>query len=133
LNSTQEWGRFNSLDSGLLLSNQTAGESATVRSNVRAQTPTFQLSEPEPEPIPEHARSAAPSAASFFCSTMPTIGGLLAPPAQKQTEDKPGSIALRAIHSMRSLARLGSWAQLKGSSPPTAQELAEEMKKAESG
>jgi len=87
--------------------------------------------EPEPEPIPERARSATPSAASFFRSTTPTIGGLLAPPGQKQTEDKPRSIALRTIRSMRSLARMGSWAQLKGSSPPTAQEMAEEMKKAE--
>jgi hypothetical protein len=45
-------------------------------------------------------------------------------------EDKPGSIAIRAIRSMRSLATMGSWAQLKGCSPPTAQEMAEEMNKA---
>jgi hypothetical protein len=67
----------------------------------------------------------------IFRSATPTIGGLLASPGQKQAKDKPGSIALRAIRLMRSLARMGSWAQLK-SSPPKAQEMAEEMRKAES-
>jgi len=128
-------GRVNSLDSGLLLGNPTVKNGAVDHSNmpfVRAQTPTFQLSEPEPESIPERARSATPSAGMFFRSATPTIGGFLAPPGQKSTDDKPGSIALRAIRSMRSLATMGSWAQLKGSSPPTAQEMAEEMSRAES-
>ena len=131
LKATQEnRGRVNSLD-------PTVKKEGDVHSNipsVRAQTPTFQLSEPEPESNPERARSATPSASAgmFFRSATPTIGGFLAPPGQKQTDDKPGSIALRAIRSMRSLATMGSWAQLKGSSPPTAQEMAEEMSRAES-
>jgi hypothetical protein len=33
---------------------------------------------------------------------------------------------------MRSLATIGSWAQLKSSSPPTTQEMTDEMRKAES-
>lgn len=33
---------------------------------------------------------------------------------------------------MRSLAKMSSWAQLKSSTPPTAQEMAEEMRKTES-
>ncbi len=49
-----------------------------------------------------------------------------------QIEDKPGSIALRAICSIWLSATMDSWAQLKGSSPPTVQEMAEEMRKAES-
>jgi serine/arginine repetitive matrix protein 2 len=48
----------------------------------------------------------------FFRSATPTIGGLLAPPGQKQMEEGP--IALCVIRSMRSLATIGSWAQLKG-------------------
>lgn len=134
--SSKEYrGRFNSFDSGLLLGNSAATVDANICSNapnIRPQTPTFQFSEPEQDPIPERARSATPSAGTFFRSATPTIGGLLAPPSQKAMEDKPGSIALRAIRSMRSLARIGSWAQLKTSSHPTAQEIAEQMRKAES-
>ena len=92
----------------------------------------MQFSEPEPEPIPERARSATPSTGTFFRSATPTIGGFLAPPGQRPAEDKSGSLAVRAIRSMRSLAKIGGWAQVKGSSPPTAQEMAEEMRKAES-
>ncbi len=63
---------------------------------------------------------------------MPTVCGFLAPPGQKQMKDKPGTIALRAIRSMCSLATMGSWAQLKSSSPPTAQEMVEDTRKAKS-
>ena len=93
--------------------------------DVRSNNPPFP--ETEPTPIPERARSTTPSAGLFFRSATPTTGGLLAPP--NHLEEK-GSIALRAIRSMRSLARMGSWAQLKSSSSsmPTAQELAEELK-----
>ena len=121
--SEESRGRFNSLDSGLLLG--ISKKNASLRSNKAPGAPAPQLSEPEPE----RARSATPTAGMFFRSAMPTIGGLLAPPSQTQVEGKQGSIALRA---MRSLARMGSWAQMKGTSHPTAQELAEEMAKAES-
>ncbi|PPQ91217.1 hypothetical protein CVT25_001175 [Psilocybe cyanescens] len=56
-----------------------------------------------------------------------TVGGMLAPPgalgsgenvnAHAQGQGQ-GSIALRAIKSVRSLARMGSWAQLKGMPAP---------------
>jgi len=102
LNTSQESrGRVNSLDSALL---QVLGH-PTVQSHsrippVRTQTLIIQLSDPEPEPIPERARSATPAVGMFSRSATPTVGGLLAPPGQKQAEVKPGSIALRAIRSM---------------------------------
>jgi len=51
-------------------------------------------------------------------STTPTFGGLLAPPSDGETNQ--GSIAVRAIRSVRSLARMGSWAQLKNSDETAA-------------
>ncbi|KAJ8520630.1 hypothetical protein ONZ45_g2582 [Pleurotus djamor] len=64
-----------------------------------------------PEPIQEQTYSR--------CGT-PTAGGLLAPPSlhgqptqSAAGNGNQGSIALRAIRSVRSLARIGSWAQLK--------------------
>ncbi len=125
-------GLVNSLDSALLLDHPIVQKDDSNVPPVRAQTPTIQLSGPEPEPIQERARSATPSAGTFFRSATPTVAGFLAPPGQKQMEDKPGSIALRAIRSMCSLATMGSWAQRKSSSPPTEQEMAEDMRKAES-
>lgn len=125
--SEESRGRFNSLDSGLLLG-ISSKKNASVRSNKAPGAPAPHLSEPEPE----RARSATPTAGMFLRSATPTIGGLLAPPSQTQVEGKQGSIAIRAIRSMRSLARMGSWAQMKGTSHPTAQEMAEEMAKAES-
>ena len=44
----------------------------------------------------------------------PTAGGLLAPPTGAAgPSQNQGSIALHAMRSVRSLARIGSWAQLK--------------------
>jgi serine/arginine repetitive matrix protein 2 len=125
--SEESRGRFNSLDSGLLLG-MSSKKNASLRSNKAPGAPAPHLSEPEPE----RARSATPTAGMFLRSATPTIGGLLAPPSQTQVDGKQGSIALRAIRSMRSLARMGSWAQMKGTSHPTAQEMAEEMANAES-
>ena len=79
---------------------------------VRAQILAFHLSKP-----PERARSVTPSAVTFFHSATPRIGGFLARPGQKQTDNKLGSIVLRVNRSMRSLATMGSWAQPKGFSP----------------
>jgi serine/arginine repetitive matrix protein 2 len=65
--------------------------------------PTLQSSEPPHDVVYSH-------------SGTPTAGGHLAvPPSGKA---KQGSIALRAIRSVRSLARMGSWAQLKNMPPP---------------
>ena len=120
--SQESRGRFNSLD--LLLGNPKTDTSVPSGNlPARSQTPNPPFSEIESTAIPERARSTTPTAGLFFRSATPTVGGLLAPPDHV---DEKGSIALRAIRSMRSLARMGSWAQ--SSSMPTAQELAEEMK-----
>lgn len=75
---------------------------APSQDNVRA-TPTLQSSEPPHEVMYSRAGT-------------PTAGGLLAvPPSGKPDQS---SIALRAIRSVRSLARIGSWAQLKNMPPP---------------
>ena len=66
-------------------------------------------------------------------SATPTAGGLLAPPPAANAPlgqgVEQGSIAVRAMRSMRSLARMGSWAQLKSMPAPTAMELKEEMER----
>ncbi len=55
-----------------------------------------------PSPAPTSSRSATPT---------PTLGGFLAPPNLASNAKEQGSIALRAIRSVRSLARMGSWVQ----------------------
>ncbi|KAJ7088519.1 hypothetical protein B0H15DRAFT_841620 [Mycena belliarum] len=63
----------------------------------RAPTPTPLSRAPTPVPGPR--------------SGTPTAGGLLAPPGAVPAKDKDhqGSIALRAMRSVRSMARLGTW------------------------
>ncbi|KAH7920517.1 hypothetical protein BV22DRAFT_1133018 [Leucogyrophana mollusca] len=82
--------RFNSLDSGILLN-----------------SPVF----PEHPASPvEHLRVPTPTSAS------PSINGMLAPPGA--VGNGKGSVAIRAMRSVRSLARIGSWAQLRNTSNP---------------
>ncbi|PBK61490.1 hypothetical protein ARMSODRAFT_1025623 [Armillaria solidipes] len=84
--------RFNSLDSGTLLSSPNTF-SPTYQAN------NFSSPQIVPQPQPR--------------SRTPTLGGLLAPPTLSNDQNQiphQGSIALRA---MRSLARIGSWAQLR--------------------
>ena len=66
-------------------------------------TPTLQSSEP-------------PNKVIYSRAGTPTAGGHLAVPPSGNTNQ--GSIALRAIRSVHSLARIGSWAQLKNMPPP---------------
>lgn len=86
--------RFNSLDSGVLLKS----------------------SKPLP-PLPLSVGHASdPESEAMFSRTgAPTTGDLPAPPpaASMSAHHHQRSIALRAIRSVRSLARIGSWAQLK--------------------
>ncbi|KAL0562882.1 hypothetical protein V5O48_019196, partial [Marasmius crinis-equi] len=84
-----------------------------------------------------------PPQQSYSRAGTPTFGGLLAPPQMNvglsvPSEHAPGqnqnSIALRAMRSMRSLARIGSWAQLKngsgpGEAPVSAKEVEPKEKK----
>ena len=60
--------------------------------------------------------SEPPQEVTYSRAGTPTAGGLLAVPGCGKTNQ--GSIALRAIRSVRSLARIGSWAQLKNMPPP---------------
>ena len=60
-----------------------------------------------------------PPPVTYSRSGTPTVGGLLAAPvgpaSANPSAGATGSIALRAIRSVRSLARIGSWAQLNKS------------------
>ncbi|KAG5641013.1 hypothetical protein DXG03_006381 [Asterophora parasitica] len=91
--------RFNSLDSGILLNSP-----STVPGFAQQQA-LPNLDAPEPSPPLTSSRSGTP-----------TAGGLLAPPsAATSNSSNQGSIAIRAMRSVRSMARIGSWAQLKNS------------------
>ncbi|KAG1718128.1 uncharacterized protein EDB91DRAFT_662674, partial [Suillus paluster] len=94
---TDSRARFNSLDSGILLN-----------------SPVF----PEhPKSLAEnqHLRVPTPPSASFASAT---YGATLAPPGAAPLGSGKDSVALRAIRSVRSLARIGSWAQLKNTPAP---------------
>lgn len=107
--------RFNSLDSGLLLNKPMNIGIA----NTKAST----ASDPERTPRPSHfQRSSTPDSLKEACyspspaprPTTPasTLHGFLPPPIPPSSGVREqGSIALRAIRSMRSLARVGNWAQ----------------------
>ncbi|KAL1747929.1 hypothetical protein HDZ31DRAFT_60801 [Schizophyllum fasciatum] len=102
--------RFNSLDSGILLN-----------SPATFAPPTPSMAEhPAHVKAPEMQRTASGPAAGMRSAT-PTMGGFLAPPSADSATQQfgtnasnQGSVALRAIRSMKSLARIGSWAQLRG-------------------
>ena len=95
--------RFNSLDSGILLNSPPiiGPSEESVRSGQ-----TLQFSEPKSSKVSDPPATRSRSAT-------PTIGGLLAPPSNgllaPPSNANQGSIALRAIRSVRSLARIGSW------------------------
>ncbi|TFK33165.1 hypothetical protein BDQ12DRAFT_448473 [Crucibulum laeve] len=97
LSDTQSRARFNSLDSGILLNTP-----------INMGPPVPPKSSSPPEPV-TYSRSATP-----------TAGGLLAPPSSAgiNSSANQGSIALRAMRSVRSLARMSSWAQLKNMPAP---------------
>ncbi|KAF5376919.1 hypothetical protein D9615_007315 [Tricholomella constricta] len=88
--------RFNSLDSGILLT--TPSDMGPGVANKQA------LPKLDAEPSPPLTYSRAGT---------PTAGGLLAPPGVASSTNNQGSIAIRAMRSVRSLARIGSWAQLR--------------------
>ncbi|KAI0794946.1 hypothetical protein C8Q75DRAFT_791510 [Abortiporus biennis] len=80
--------RFNSLDSGVMLFSKKPAQSNPAPAEVTNLAP--------PQPAP------GPTATT----------GLLAPPSTNNNNSGSGSIALRAMKSMRSIARMKSWAQL---------------------
>ncbi|KAG0697268.1 hypothetical protein DFH29DRAFT_160061 [Suillus ampliporus] len=96
-NHTESRARFNSLDSGILLNSPVFPEypnSPAENQYLRVPTPP----------------SATLSSAAY--------GATLAPPGAPPLGSGKDSVALRAIRSVRSLARIGSWAQLKNIPAP---------------
>ncbi|KAF9235707.1 hypothetical protein BU15DRAFT_89481 [Melanogaster broomeanus] len=83
---TETRSRFNSLDSGILLSSPIYAE--------------------HPKGPVEHLRVPTPLSAT------------LAPPGANAPGSGKNSVAIRAMRSVRSLARIGSWAQLKNTPNP---------------
>ena len=61
-------------------------------------------------------RAATPTLGGLLAPPSSTSGGFLAPPPTSgaSASQGQGSIALRAMRSVRSLARMGSWAQFSG-------------------
>ncbi|KAG2338846.1 hypothetical protein BDR05DRAFT_951659 [Suillus weaverae] len=118
---TESRARFNSLDSGILLNSPVFPE----RSKSPAESQHLRV------PTPPSATSA--SAAS---------GATLAPPSAAPLGSGKDSVALRAMRSVRSLARIGSWAQLKSipapddtpkPTPPVVSEPKKKKKKKDKG
>ncbi|KAF8959872.1 hypothetical protein BDZ97DRAFT_1666634 [Flammula alnicola] len=117
-------GRFNSLDSGILLNGpiNTGPAPGSVRGPHTLNFPEDQFpSSGEPSPVN----------LTYSRSGTPTAGGLLAPPSTlavpgsgSNNNNNQGSIAIRAMRSVRSLARMGSWAQLKNMPPPEDKDAA---------
>ncbi|KAL1696581.1 hypothetical protein GGG16DRAFT_85014 [Schizophyllum commune] len=104
--------RFNSLDSGILLNSPATFAPPTPFVAEHPATARFKA--------PEMQRAASGPAVGMRSAT-PTMGGFLAPPSADSMNTQfsgtnasnQGSVALRAIRSMKSLARIGSWAQLR--------------------
>ncbi|KAK7047178.1 hypothetical protein VNI00_006844 [Paramarasmius palmivorus] len=114
---TQSRARFNSLDSGMLLTNpSTISPGFSSRNNSTPQLLNVT------DVAHEEERPSQPQ--SYSRAGTPTLGGFLAPPGATAGANPSGapngqnSIALRAMRSMRSLARIGSWAQLKNGTGP---------------
>lgn len=116
---TETRTRFNSLDSGILLNGSVFPEhSKSPAENQHLRVPT-----------PQSATSAA-------------YGATLAPPSAAPIGSGKDSVALRAMRSVRSLARIGSWAQLKNipapddtpkPTPPAISEPKKKKKKKDKG
>lgn len=108
--------RFNSLDSGVLLNKPpVAGfinPKASSASDPEQPSRFLQPRSFTPESLKEACRASSPAPTSSRSATpTPTLGGFLAPPNLASNAKEQGSIALRAIRSVRSLARMGSWIQ----------------------
>ncbi|KAJ4485212.1 hypothetical protein J3R30DRAFT_3696531 [Lentinula aciculospora] len=129
---TQSRARFNSLDSGMLLTSAPNSSLNSANYNSR-NTSTPLLCDPQ-EALPREERHVP---GTYSRSATPTFGGLLAPPTQFdslepsrgiQGNSNQNSIALRA---MRSIARIGSWAQLKNGTGPGDEPFPKELEKKE--
>ncbi|KAF9560634.1 hypothetical protein CPC08DRAFT_466596 [Agrocybe pediades] len=118
-------GRFNSLDSGFLLRRKTATKEPSPAPSLRGDAYDYRQYLPGPAsivPMPmdddDHDQDKR--------STNSTPGLLSVPGAQTQAQ---GSIALRAMRSVKSLARMGSWAQLNDTGNASNKEKSGDEKK----
>lgn len=107
--------RFNSLDSRALLGasvNMGFSKTSTASDPERTPRPTHPQRSFTPDSLREACRAPSPPPPR---STTPasTLSGFLAPSSSSSGGVKEqGSIALRAIRSVKSLARVGGWSQL---------------------
>ncbi|KAM6497668.1 hypothetical protein JOM56_005616 [Amanita muscaria] len=106
--------RFNSLDSGILLN-----------SPATAVPPHVQMADPEVT----YSRSGTPTAGGFLAPPSISIPGV----AANASGHNQGSIAVRAMRSVRSLARIGSWAQLRKESGTYNEKEKEKEKESKKG
>jgi serine/arginine repetitive matrix protein 2 len=111
---------FNSLNSGIIFSSPVvipdpSSPSATPRASQpysRAPAVSFRdqhrryASESSPSPPLTYSRAGTPTAGGLFGSSTTA--------SDHQSSEGRGSIALRAMRSVRSLARVLSWAYMKG-------------------
>ncbi|KAG2030786.1 hypothetical protein BDR03DRAFT_161432 [Suillus americanus] len=94
---TESRARFNSLDSGILLNSPVFSEHS------------------KPPAENQHLRVPTPPSATLASAAH---GATLAPPGAPPLGSGKDSVAIRAMRSVRSLARIGSWAQLKNMPAP---------------
>ncbi|KAL0062368.1 hypothetical protein AAF712_010779 [Marasmius tenuissimus] len=111
---TQSRARFNSLDSGMLLT--TASAIPAGYNSRNTSTPLLNMDSENLPPQQSYSRAGTPTLGGLLAP--PTMNGALAVPSEHTAGQNQNSIALRAMRSMRSLARIGSWAQLKNGSGP---------------
>ncbi|KAF7437378.1 hypothetical protein PC9H_004217 [Pleurotus ostreatus] len=120
-----ERSRFNSLDSTTLLTSSKLQPITNPIHNGSLRA----TSNPSPVPLSisrsTQLENRQPVEPTYSRAGTPTFGGFLAPPGLATTSTagqsgssgnanvNQGSIALRAMRSVRSLARIGSWAQLR--------------------
>ncbi|KAG2134191.1 uncharacterized protein EDB93DRAFT_1173064 [Suillus bovinus] len=118
---TESRARFNSLDSGILLHSPVLPEHSKSPAENR------------------HLRVPTPPSATVASAA---YGATLAPPSAAPLGSGKDSVALRAMRSVRSLARIGSWAQLKNipapddtpkPTPPVISEPKKKKKKKDKG
>ncbi|KAH6901141.1 hypothetical protein BKA70DRAFT_1115030 [Coprinopsis sp. MPI-PUGE-AT-0042] len=114
-------GRFNSLDAGMLL-----GLSSKA-TKYESMAPPPPMARSTSLPLGHDALLAYSAKAST-----PTTPTLLVPPTINGGKDNQGSIALRAMRSVRSFARIGAWASGDGANEEVKKDGTVKEKKSKS-
>ncbi|KAF9258752.1 hypothetical protein L218DRAFT_711641 [Marasmius fiardii PR-910] len=127
---TQSRARFNSLDSGMLLTNASTVPPGYNTRNI-SNPQLLNMNEDSCPPQQPYSRAGTPTLGGFLAPPNANVNGGLNVPDHSNGQN---SIALRAMKSMRSLARIGSWAQLKnGTGPGEPADVETKEKKNEDG